>query len=272
MNKNIDSILVWLQVQGVEYGLRILGAIAILLIGLWVAKLLANLLRKVLEARKLDPMIVTFIYNIAKGALIAFVIVAAVQKLGIQTASFIAVVGAIGLAMSLALQGTLGNFASGVIMLVLRPFNKGDYIEGGGTSGSVEHIDIFATILNSPDNKRIIVPNGKLMNDVIVNYSTLATRRLDFTFGCSYSDDIPKVKTVLTRIASEDARFLKDPEPQVLVSELADSSVNLILRTWVKKEDYWPLTFETIEKVKLTFDQEGISIPFPQQDVHLTRN
>jgi small conductance mechanosensitive channel len=201
--------------------------------------------------------------------LLAFVIIAAINQLGIQTASFIAVIGAAGLAVGLALQGSLSNFAAGVLMLIFKPFKADDFIEAAGIAGVVEEIKIFTTELRSGDNKKIIVPNAKIMGDTITNFTAKDTRRADFVFGIGYDDDIDKARRVIMEIIERDERALKDPAPVVLVSELGDSSVNLTVRAWAKLSDFWPFQFDTIEKVKKRFDAEGITIPFPQRDVHI---
>ena len=251
------------------YGLKVVAAIAIFIIGRWVAKGLTHFIERVMKKRKVDDTLISFVCHLSYVALLAFVIIAALNKLGIQTASFIAVLGAAGLAIGLALQGSLANFAAGVLMIIFRPFKVGDYIEGAGTAGTVESIQIFTTQLKSPDNKTIIVPNASITADNIVNYSTKGTRRMDLVFGIGYSDDIDSARRIVMDIVGHDERVHKDPEPVVLVSELADSSVNLALRAWVSSADYWDIFFETTEKVKKAFDTNGINIPFPQRDVHL---
>jgi small conductance mechanosensitive channel len=198
-----------------------------------------------------------------------FVIIAAINTLGVQTTSFIAVIGAAGLAIGFALQGSLANFASGVMLIIFRPFKAGDFVEAGGTSGAVEAIHIFNTVLKTPDNKKVIIPNSKVTGDNIVNYSAKDTRRVDLVFGIGYEDDIRKAKQTLEQIVASDERVLKDPAPTIAVSELGDSSVNFVVRPWVNTADYWSVYFDLTEKVKLTFDDQGISIPFPQTDVHL---
>jgi small conductance mechanosensitive channel len=202
-------------------------------------------------------------------ALLTFVIIAAIGQLGIQTASFIAVFGAAGLAIGLALQGSLANFAAGFLLVILRPFRVGDFIEAAGVSGTVDAIEIFNTTLKTPDNRLIIIPNAKLSGDNIINYSAMDTRRVDMTVGVGYDADLSVVKTVLNDIISKDERVLSDPEPQIAVAELADSSVNFVVRIWVKTDDYWGVKFDTTETIKVRFDAEGIGIPFPQCDVHL---
>jgi len=250
------------------YGIRVIAALAIFIIGRWVAKGLRNLLRRIMKRNQVDKTLISFVCSLVYVLLLAFVIIAAINKLGIQTTSFIAIIGAAGLAIGLALQGSLANFAAGVLMIIFRPFKVGDLIEGGGTAGTVEEIQIFATQLKSADNKTIIVPNSKILGGNIVNYSTKETRRVDMTFGIGYDDDIDKSRSVIQGIISKDERVLKDPAPLVVVSELADSSVNFTVRVWTKSGDYWGVFFDTTEAVKKQFDAEEISIPFPQQDVH----
>ena len=265
MENVVETLQAWIAV----YGLKILGAIVILVVGRWVSRALANLLRRVLTGRKIEATLVGFAVNLTYAALLTFVIIAALGNLGIQTTSFIAVLGAAGLAVGFALQGSLSNFAAGVLLIVFRPFKVGDVIEAAGVIGVVEDLQIFTTQLRSGDNKTIIVPNGKLAGDNIVNYSSKGTRRVDMSFGVSYGDDIRRVKEVIWEVLNADERVLKDPEPVVAVSELADSSVNFVVRPWVASGDYWAVLWDVTEKMKLRFDAEGISIPFPQRDVHL---
>ena len=262
---NMDSVNAWLTL----YGFRFLGAVIILVLGIWLSKLLTKLLRKILNKRSIDPTLVSFTGNLAYSALLVFVIIAALNQIGFQTTSLIAVIGAAGLAVGLALQGSLSNFAAGVMMIIFKPFKAGDFIEGGGTSGVVEQILIFSTQLKTADNKTVIVPNGSLLGGNIVNYSTKGTRRMDLVIGVGYDDDIRKVKEVLLDIIAKDERFLTDPAPVVAVLELADSSVNFAFRPWVNGADYWPTYFDTMETIKLRLDEEGITIPYPQRDVHM---
>jgi len=262
---NMDTVNSWLTV----YGIRILGAIVILALGIWLSKLLTKLLSKILGRHKVDPTLISFTGNLVYSALLIFVIIAALNQVGVQTTSLIAVIGAAGLAVGLALQGSLANFAAGVMMIIFKPFKAGDFIEGGGTAGVVEQILIFNTQLKTPDNKTVIVPNGNLLSSNIINYSTKTTRRLDLVIGVGYDDDIRKVKEVLLDIIASEDRFLKDPAPVVVVLELANSSINFAFRPWVNGSDYWPTYFDTLETIKLRFDAEGISIPYPQQDVHI---
>ncbi|HEY7751721.1 MAG TPA: mechanosensitive ion channel domain-containing protein [Ignavibacteriaceae bacterium] len=256
----------------VQYGLRIVGAIATLVIGIWLAKFLAKLLGKALKRKDIDPTLGKFFVNILKITLIVFVLISFASQLGIETTSFVAVIGAAGLAIGFALQGSLANFASGVMLIIFRPFKSGDFIEAAGVSGSVEQIGIFTSVFNSPDNKQIIVPNSKLTSDTITNYSANATRRVDLVFGIGYRDDIDKARSVIQAVLDSDTRILKDPAPQILVSELADSSVKFFVRPWVQSDKYWDVYFDVIENIKKKFDQERISIPFPQRDVHVHQN
>jgi small conductance mechanosensitive channel len=225
-----------------------------------------------MERAKAEQVLVKFVVNLAYAALLAFVVLAALAQLGIQTTSFIAVIGAAGLAIALALQGFLSNFAAGVMLIIFRPFKVGDFIEAAGTAGSVEEIMIFSTKLKSPDNKQLFVPNGSILAGTIVNYSARNQRRVDLIFGCGYGDDIKKVKALLEAIVKENALVLDEPTPTIGVLELGDSSVNFAVRPWVATPDYWDVHFQITEEVKQRFDEAGISIPFPQRDVHLVQN
>jgi len=251
------------------FGLKIVAAIAIFGIGRWVAKLLRNVSTKFMTKSKVDPTLVSFLGHVIYIALLTFVILAALGQLGIQTTSFIAIIGAAGLAVGLALQGSLSNFAAGVLMIIFRPFKVGDVIEGAGVLGTVEEIQIFTTQLLTPDNRTVIIPNAKLTSDNIINYTAKPARRVDLVFGVSYSDNIDKVKEVITSVLSEETRILKDPAPTIGLLEMADSSINFAVRPWVAPKDYWGVYFDINEKMKKRFDAEGISIPFPQRDVHI---
>jgi small conductance mechanosensitive channel len=251
------------------YGLKIVAAIAIFIIGRIGISVLVRLIGRMLKRSNADETLVKFLISLTRITLLTFLFIMVLGALGVQTASFIAVLGAAGLAVGFALQGSLSNFASGVMLIIFRPFKAGDYVEAGGTSGTVEQIAIFSTIMKTPDNKRVIIPNSKITGDTITNYSAMDTRRIDMVFGIGYGDDIKKAKDILTQLVTADSRVLKDPAPVVAVLELADSSVNFAVRPWVKTADYWDLYFDLTEKVKLTFDQQGISIPFPQTDVYL---
>ncbi len=258
-----------LQTLGMEYGIKILGALAILIIGMWVAKQLKKGIARVMEKRNVDPTLISFSVSMLYVVMQVFVIVAALEKLDIKTTSFIAVLGAAGLAVGLALQGSLANFAAGVLMIIFKPFKVGDFVEAGGSKGSVVEISIFTTLLDTMDNKRIIVPNAKLMADNITNYSANNTRRVDLTAGISYADDIDKARAAIKAAIAEFPEVLETPAPDILVSEMADSSVNFAVRPWCKPLDYWKIHFGVTEAIKKRFDAEGITIPFPQRDVHM---
>jgi len=225
--------------------------------------------RSMMEKSGADPIIIGFVSSIAYIALLAFVVIAALGQLGIQTTSFIAILGAAGLAVGLALQGSLANFAAGFLMIIFRPFKVGDFIEGAGVAGVVEAIQIFTTTLKTGDNKTIIIPNAKLAGDNITNYSAKETRRVDMTVGVAYDANLSKVKDVLIGIISKESRIHADPAPQVAVAELADSSVNFVVRVWTNTADYWGVKFDITETIKNRFDEEGIGIPFPQRDIHI---
>ncbi len=252
-----------------ELVMNVVVAAIILVVGMWLAKRIKNLLTSQMEKRGVDSMLASFIGSIAHILIVAFVLIAALGQLGIQTTSLVAIIGAAGLAIGLALQGSLANFASGVMIIAFRPFKVGDFVEAGGAVGIVEGIQIFSTQMRTGDNKTIIVPNANITGGMITNYSTKDTRRVDLVFGIGYDDDIKKAKDILQSLVEKDERILKDPEPVIAVSELADSSVNFIVRPWVNSADYWGVYWDLTEQVKLTFDAEGISIPFPQQDVHM---
>ena len=266
---DFNNIIPDLQAFAAFYGLKIIAAIVIFVVGRWVARALRNAIKKMMAKGDVDETLISFVGNLTYITLLAFVIIAALNQLGIQTTSFIAVIGAAGLAIGLALQGSLANFAAGVLMIIFRPFKAGDYIEGAGVAGTVEEIQIFATQLKTPDNKTIIVPNAKMMGDNITNYSAKDTRRVDMVIGVGYGDDLKKVREILEDILAKDDRILEDPAPTIGVLELGDNSVNFAVRPWVKKEDYWGAYFDVTETVKRRFDEEGISIPYPQRDVHL---
>jgi len=252
-----------------DFGIRLVAALAIFIIGRWVARWLSRLLEKGMQKAGTDHTLIVFLRNIVYVGLLIFVIIAAIGQLGVQTTSFLAVLGAAGLAVGLALQGSLANFAAGVLIIIFRPFKVGDFIEAGGIAGVVKAISIFTTTLHTPDNKVIIVPNAQVNSGTITNYSANDTRRVDLVIGVSYGDDLDKVRSVIQRVLAADERVLKDPAPQIAVMALADSSVNFTVRPWAKSSDYWGLYFDMQEQIKKNFDKEGISIPFPQQDVYL---
>ena len=251
------------------YGMRLVAAVLIFVIGKWVARLIARLLEKLMIKSNMDKTLAKFLRNLVYFLLLAFVIIGAIDKLGVQTTSLVAIIGAAGLAIGFALQGSLSNFAAGVMIIIFRPFKVGDFVEAAGTMGSVQEIKIFSTILRSPDNRLIVVPNSKITADNITNFTAIDRRRIDMVFGISYDDDIRKAKEVLEGIVKSDQRVLSDPAPVIAVSELGDSSVNLVCRPWVKPSDYWDVYFETTEKAKLALEAAGLTIPFPQRDVHM---
>ena len=269
MNISMDKI--WeLAVELVAtWGLKVIAAIAILVVGRWIAKLFRRIFKKVMTSRNVDVTITSFIGSLTYYLLLVIFVIAALGQLGIQTTSFIAVLGAAGLAVGLALKESLANFAAGFMMILFRPFKVGDYIEGAGTAGTVDKIHIFNTQLKTPDNKIVIVPNANLTSGNIINYSATGTRRVEMTFGISYDDDIDKAKAIIAEMINADERVLPDPAPVIAVAALADSSVNIVARPWVNSSDYWGLFFDLTEKIKNRFDAEGISIPFPQRDVHI---
>ena len=254
---------------GSSIGISLLMALAILIVGRQLVKLILRLITVALEKSKVEDTVRIFVTNLLNTLLMILVFIAAINQLGIETTSIIAVLGAAGLAIGLALQGSLSNFAAGILIVIYRPYKVGDYIEAGNHAGTVKDIQIFSTVLKTPDNKIVVVPNGSIMNGSIVNYSDQDTRRVDLIISCSYEDDIDKVRSVLEDILKKEKRILKDPKPQIAVAELADSSVNFIFRPWVKRTDYLPVYYSLLEEVKKRFDKEGISIPYPQSDVHI---
>lgn len=266
-----ESMLNIINTYVIPYGLKLVFAILIFVIGKMIVKAIGKVLNKILKKAKIDSILIDFISGIVSSLLMLFVIIAAVSQLGVDTTSLVALIGAAGLAIGLSLQSSLQNFASGVMLIVFRPFTSGDFVEVAGIAGVVEKITIFSTQLRTGDNKEMIVPNGKIYGDVITNFSAKDTRRVDMVFGIGYDDDIKKAKELILSVLNSDERVLKDPEPLVAVSELADSSVNFAVRPWVKSADYWGVYFDTHEKIKLLFDQENVSIPYPQMDVHLDK-
>ncbi|MFT4901345.1 MAG: small conductance mechanosensitive channel [Lentimonas sp.] len=261
----IDQILTGLM----NFGAKILAAIVILVVGLWLAKKAKSLFINALTQRAVDATLVGFFANLLYGAIMVFVVISSISKLGVNTTSFAAVVAAAGLAIGLALQGSLSNFASGVLLILFKPFKAGNFIKAGGEAGVVVEIGLLTTELKTPDNVKIILPNSAVMSGPITNVSAHPTRRVDMVVGVSYGDDLGKAKQLMADLIAADARVLKDPVPQIAVSNLGDSSVDFVVRPWVKSEDYWAFKFDFTQAVKEKFDAEGISIPFPQRDVHL---
>ncbi len=262
-----------LNQMGVDYlvpwAINIALALAVFVIGRWVATQLVKLLKRVLGRANTDPMLVNFFGSILKTMLLLVVVIAALEQLGVNTTSLIALIGAAGIAVGLALKESLQNFAAGVMLIVFRPFNKGDFVEVAGTAGSVEKISMFSTTLKTGDNRQVIVPNGSIYGGTITNFSALPARRIDLVVGIGYGDDLRKAKSLLEELIASDERIHKEPAPLIAVGELGDSSVNLNVRPWVNTPDYWAVRFALIERIKLAFDANGISIPFPQMDVHL---
>lgn len=264
MDFSTDRILELVQL----WGLKAAMAIVILVIGRIVGRLLSNSLRAAMRRAKVEETLVSFAGHLSNALIMLMVIIAAINQLGVQTTSLIAILGAAGLAVGLALQGSLANFAAGILMIIFKPFKVGDFIDAAGTMGTVEEIAIFITKMRTPDNKLIIVPNNQIINGSITNFSAKETRRIDLVVGVSYSDDLNRVKTVLDDILNQDERVLADPESTVAVLNLGESSIDFAVRPWVKTDDYWPTLFDLNKTIKERFDAEGISIPFPQRDVH----
>ncbi|MGF1739021.1 small-conductance mechanosensitive channel MscS [Photobacterium satsumensis] len=255
----------------IQYGVNILSALLILFVGNIITKSIANGVAKMLRRKDMDEAVVEFLQSLVRYLLFVIVLIAALGRVGVQTASVVAVIGAAGLAIGLALQGSLSNFAAGVLIVAFRPFKSGDFVEIGGVSGSVESIQVFSTILNTPDNKMVVVPNSSVIGGPITNYSRHKTRRIDLVIGVSYDADLKHTKAVLTRVIEADARILKDPEPTIGVLALADSSVNFAVRPWVETADYWAVYFDLMQAIKEELDKENIGIPYPQMDVHLNK-
>lgn len=267
----MENVLNQLVVSATSYGLKIVGAVAILILGRIGAGIARSVVRRLLIKAKMDETIVSFVGTFAYWIILVFAVVAALAKFGIQTASFIAVLGAAGFAVGFALQGSLSNFAAGVLILVLRPFKVGDYIDAGGVAGTVKAIELFTTVLATPDNVKILVPNGKIFGNTIKNFTSFDTRRVDIVVGIGYGSSIERANDVFLALIESDGRVLKDPPPEVVVSELADSSVNLIGRLWVDRSNYWPVKCDLTRGIKEAFDREGIEIPYPQRVVHLVQ-
>jgi small conductance mechanosensitive channel len=256
------------QDLGFQYGPPLLKALVVFIIGRWVVKIIVGIIAKLMLKKNIDETITGFLTSLLRSIGLVLVIITAVQMLGVETTSFVAILGAGTLAVGFALQGSLGNFAAGVMLLIFRPFKQGDYVEIAGTSGTVDAQAVFATTLRTPDNRKIIIPNSAITDGVITNYSAHPTRRVDMVMGVSYNDDLKGVKNAIMEILNSDERVLKDPAPTVAVAELADSSVNFVVRPWCKAADYWAVKFDLTERMKVELEAAGFSIPFPQRDVH----
>lgn len=264
----LDNLMQALIDFATGYGIKVVGAIVVLIIGRMVAGWARSMVRRVLGKRDTDQAIISFVASLAYWLILIFAIMSALGNFGVETASLVAVLGAAGFAVGFALQGSLSNFAAGVMLLLFRPFRVGDFIEAGGASGTVRELNLFTTVMMTPDNIRVMVPNGKIFGDTIKNITAEDTRRVDMVIGIGYGSDIGSAVRIMQELLDSDQRVLKDPAPQIAVSELADSSVNLVVRPWVNKADYWALKFEFTRAVKEAFDREGVEIPFPQIMVH----
>jgi small conductance mechanosensitive channel len=260
------------QAVSVDFGIKFITAIAIFYIGRLIARFVSKGIHKIMEAQKVDKILESFVTNLVYWTLMTFVIIAAINQIGIQTTSLIAIMGAAGLAIGLALQGSLANFAAGILIVMFRPYRVGDFVEAAGVAGSVVQVQILSTILKTVDNKQIVVPNAQIMSSIITNFSANETRRVDLVICISYNDDIDKTRTIIQELINADNRILKDPACLIAVSELADSSVNIAVRPWVKTANYMSVKFGLTETIKKRFDKEGISFPFPQQDVHIIKD
>lgn len=256
----------------VEYGIAIIGVIVILIVGFWLARMISNMARKAMtRSNRMDPMVANFVANLIRYAIIAAAVIAALDQFGVETTSLVAIVGAAGLAIGLALQGTLSNLAAGVMILLFRPFKQGQFIEGGGVSGTVDNVSLFVTELHTADNVQILVPNGAMWGSSIKNYSHHATRRVDLVLGIGYGDNIGQAMDALKALAAADERIHKDPEPMFVVSNLGDSSVDITIRLWCNAGDYWGIRFDFIRAMKEKMDEIGVEIPFPQRSIHMVQ-
>jgi small conductance mechanosensitive channel len=267
-NINISELI---NIYIIPWGINIAFALVIFVVGRFVVKGILNIVRKILTRTGTDSILIDFICTISNAILMLFIAIAALDQLGVDTTSLVALIAAAGLAIGLSLQDSLKNFASGIMLIMFRPFKAGDFVEAGGTSGTIENISIFSTTMRTGDNREIIVPNGAIYGDSITNYSARDTRRIDMVFGIGYDDDIRKAKEIMQQILGADERILSEPAPLIAVAELADSSVNFNVRPWVNTGDYWAVLYDVTEKIKLAFDDSGISIPYPQMDVHLNK-
>jgi small conductance mechanosensitive channel len=266
---NADQLLRIATEQGTDIGLKIIAAAAIFIIGRWIARIITGMVRKGLRRSSMEVTLEKFLCDMLSALLTVVVLIAAIGALGVQTTSLLAVLGAAGLAIGLALQGSLSNFAAGVLIVAFRPYKVDDFIEAGGITGNVKAVQIFTTIINTVDNKKIIIPNSQIMNGTIVNYSANDKRRIDLIISCAYLNDLDKVRKVLNEIMASDPRILKDPAPTIAVTALGENSVNFVVRPWVRTADYWDIHFYVHEQVKKHFDAAGITFPLPQRDVHI---
>lgn len=272
-NVDLDELITETQdfvtQRGIDFLVNLIAAIAIYLVGRWATRVIVKLLNSVMKRSKVDETLAKFLSDIARAVLVTIVILMALTRLGVNTTSLAAMLGAAGIAVGLALQGSLSNFAAGVMLILFKPFRVGDFVEAAGTSGTVEQISIFNTLMRTGDNKQVIVPNGGIISDNIINYSAKPTRRIDLIIGCGYSDDLRAVKAFLEEAVRSDDRILPEPEPVVAVCELGDNSVNFVVRPWVRTSDYWAVLWDLTEQVKLGFDERGFNFPFPSRDVYV---
>lgn len=271
MEEELESVTADLLTQAMHYGQKLVAAIVLLLVGYWLIKKTLKALRKVLEFRKVDITLRPFLVSLTSISLKLLLVISIISFLGIPMTSFVALLGAAGLAIGMAFSGTLQNFAGGIILLVLKPFKVGDFIETQGFTGSVQEIQIFNTFLLTPDNKAVIIPNGGLATGALINYSKMEHRRVDLMFGISYGDSMEKAKAIVAEVLSRNEKIKPEPVPLVVVHSLGDSSVNIACRVWVDTPDYWEVYFFMIEQVKLEFDKQGITIPFPQRELHVVQ-
>lgn len=255
----------------IGYGIKVIVAIIIFIVGKWLSKLVSKTISKVMLHNKVDTTVTSFVASLVYGLAFALTIIVAISHLGFNTTSLVAILGAAGLAVGLALQGSLSNFASGVLLILFRPFKAGDFVEVAGVSGVVEEIQIFSTMMKTGDNKTVVIPNGNITGGVITNYSTKPTRRIDLVIGVGYDANLAQTKEILAKVVGDDERVLAEPGVTIGVSELADSSVNFVVRPWVKSADYWPTYFDLLENIKVALDEAGIEIPFPQMSVHVNK-
>lgn len=268
-NINISELI---NTYIIPWGINIVFALVIFFVGRFIARVVVKLINKLMTKSGTDSMLVDFVCAIANAIFMLFIVIAALDQLGVDTTSFIALIGAAGLAIGLSLQSSLQNFAAGVMLILFRPFKVGDFVEAGGSIGTVEKISIFNTVMRTGDNREVIVPNGGIYGGTITNNSARDTRRIDMVFGIGYDDDIRKAKDIMQKILDSDERILKDPAANIAMAELADCSVNFNVRPWVKSEDYWNVRSDLLETIKLAFDENGISIPYPQMDVHINKS
>jgi len=270
----MELILNWFsenQTLLIGYSIKLIAAIVIFVVGQFIAKIIKKIIAKILNKRGVDLAVISFVASLTYGLVLMVAVIAAISHLGFNTTSLVAIIGAAGLAIGLALQGSLSNFASGVLIISLRPFKSGDFVQVSGISGIVEEILIFSTKLRTGDNKSVIIPNGSITSGTITNYSAKPTRRIDLIIGVSYNANLAQTKQVLSDVVTRHALILKDQAITIGVSELADNSVNLVVRPWVKSEDYWPVYFDLLENIKVALDEAGIEIPYPQLSLHMTK-